>query len=383
MKVASIFITAIFFIIGFSSTWIESVMPYIKNSYHLSYLQVMSLDTAFFISYGLFSILFSLIAKKRGILRTIRYGLFLVITSYILIIFSFYVKDFYLLVVSQFLLGIGVVMLFVCIEFFTLFKDKVYSSNKLSFFQSIHSLGSLLAPIIIIYTINSSHGLSNLYLPLMLILAIASLVLMIKVDTNINGRLTKNTNLKYPHYILSIALALYVGVEITIGSFIMFFAVNVCNISHYSAGKYLSAYWLMILIGRVLGFLIINKRNQIRLISFISALAILLLILISISNNDGLSVIILVFFGVLNSVLFPIIYSSAFMINKSDKDIFLSGFMSSAIAGGGIISLIAGYVADHYGLFCINIVCMICYLFILISSIIVGQYINKNRHSYI
>ncbi|MED7788955.1 MFS transporter [Francisella sp. 19X1-34] len=376
-------ISGLFLIVGISSTFVQVLIPSLKQQYNLSYFQIGFFDAAFFISYGLFSFIFAIIAKRIKPTKMINYGLILVIIAYLgwLICQITSPSNFYYLLVSQFLLSIGIVAIFTCCEYIALFEKNIYSVKRLSKYESIHSIGAFLAPFLI-----SSLLTLSIFVNSQNIVFIMFFIVMIAFAYFIKITLKKSTEFKAPFYkdksinilfltkhfksaIFSfISLMIYVGIEITVATYLVLLEKQTLQ----SSGLYLSLYWLLIFIGRLIGGKLLKNSKQVFTIVTVSLIGILLLIVGLLFSK--LTIAMLVLCGLTNSVLFPVIFSLGFYFNKQ-KNIELSGFMLTAISGGAFIPLITGIIVDATNIYSSLIVCAVCYGIL----VIINLYLNSNK----
>src|SRR5690606_3946070 len=99
-----------------------------------------------------------------------------------------------------------------------------------------------------------------------------------------------------------------------------------------------------------------------------SSLAAIVLILVSVLSSGNLAVWTMIAVGLCNSIMFAIIFSlSVEGLGKYTTK--ASGILSTAIAGGAIISYSQGVLIDHYSWLISFMLPLVCYVFILFYGV--------------
>jgi FHS family L-fucose permease-like MFS transporter len=142
---------------------------------------------------------------------------------------------------------------------------------------------------------------------------------------------------------------LYVGAEVAIGSLIVNYLMqpHVMGLQEQAAGKLIGLYWGGAMIGRFIGSAILRVVSPGLVLAFVSAGAISL-ILISTSTTGAVSGYSLLAIGLMNSIMFPTIFSLA-CEKLGARAADGSGIINIAIFGGAVIPLITGVIADATG----------------------------------
>jgi FHS family L-fucose permease-like MFS transporter len=172
--------------------------------------------------------------------------------------------------------------------------------------------------------------------------------------------------LKYKHFVLgAIAIFVYVGIEVgTPGIMILWLSPE---IGAESAMSLASAYWLLMLLGRILGASVGNKISSQLMLSVMSAVGLVLIILtllfptsnmVSIpavgevylfgENLVPINAIFIVLVGLCTSIMWGSIFNLA-VEGLGKYTAAASGIFMVMVCGGGILPAIQGYVADKAG----------------------------------
>jgi len=162
-----------------------------------------------------------------------------------------------------------------------------------------------------------------------------------------------------------VGIFLYVGGEVSIGSFLISFMgePGIAGLSHAEAAKYVSFYWGGAMVGRFVGFAVMQRVSPGRALAFNAACSIAL-IMVAIFGSGKMAMWSILAVGLCNSIMFPTIFSMA--LNKLGALTGQgSGVLCMAIVGGALVPFAQGYLADTVGLQMSFVVPAACYTFIL------------------
>jgi FHS family L-fucose permease-like MFS transporter len=147
----------------------------------------------------------------------------------------------------------------------------------------------------------------------------------------------------------ALCIFLYVGAEVAIGSLIVNYLMqaHVLGLSERGAGDLIAIYWGGAMVGRFIGSYFLRIISPGKILAGVAVGAITL-ILISISSSGDLSGYSLLAIGLMNSIMFPTIFSLA-CERLGARAADGSGIINIAIFGGAVIPLLTGVVADVSG----------------------------------
>jgi FHS family L-fucose permease-like MFS transporter len=172
--------------------------------------------------------------------------------------------------------------------------------------------------------------------------------------------------LKHRHLVLgAVAIFLYVGGEVSIGSFLINFMGDpkVMGLAAADAAPFVSYYWGGAMIGRFIGFAVMRSVSPGKALAFNSA-AVIVLVLVAIFSGGHLAMWSILAVGLFNSIMFPTIFSMA--LNKLGPLTGQgSGVLCMAIVGGALVPFAQGLLADNISLQLSFLVPAACYTFIL------------------
>jgi len=147
----------------------------------------------------------------------------------------------------------------------------------------------------------------------------------------------------------ALCIFLYVGAEVSIGSLVVNYLMQpgVMALPEQAAGKLIGLYWGGAMIGRFIGSALMRVVSPGKLLAFVAAGAIAL-ILISTNTTGTLSGYSLLAIGLMNSIMFPTIFSLA-SEKLGSRAADGSGIINVAIFGGAVVPLATGAIADLTG----------------------------------
>jgi FHS family L-fucose permease-like MFS transporter len=162
----------------------------------------------------------------------------------------------------------------------------------------------------------------------------------------------------------AVAIFLYVGAEVAIGSFLVsyFMQPKIAGLGAQQAAKYVSLYWGGAMVGRFAGSAILRVVRTGTLLG-LSALAACALVLTSVGTSGQAAMWSIILVGLMNSTMFPSIFTLG--IDGLGKLTGQgSGILIAAIVGGAIIPIAEGALADRIGLQIAFLLPAVCYLYI-------------------
>ncbi|MGR8930254.1 MAG: L-fucose:H+ symporter permease [Gammaproteobacteria bacterium] len=392
-------LTSLFFMWGFITCLNDILIPHLKAVFTLNYTQAMLIQFCFFAAYFVMSVPSGFLVDKIGYKGGIVVGLTIAGMGCLLFYPAAGLHLYPLFLVSFFVLASGITLLQVAANpYVTVLGVPETASSRLTMTQAFNSLGTTLAPylgalLILSATVKSVGEIQRLtadqlstyqaaqatavqtpylFLAAVLLLMAAGFAFLklpkIEIDKercqNISEQ-AEHSPWQYPHLVLgALAIFLYVGAEVAIGSFMVNFLgeSNIAGLAEQEAGKYLSFYWGGAMVGRFAGALIMRKFNPAKVLTCHS-LAAGSLVLFAILGSGSLAMWSLLAVGLFNSIMFPTIFSLA-LTGLGQHAGQGSGILCMAIVGGAIVPLLQGAVADSLGIQWALMVPVLCYGYI-------------------
>ncbi|MCX7067448.1 MAG: L-fucose:H+ symporter permease [Methylococcales bacterium] len=391
-------LTSLFFIWGFITCLNDILIPHLKAVFTLNYAQAMLIQFCFFMAYFIVSVPSSYLIKKIDYKGGIIAGLAVAGVGCLLFYPAASTRSYPLFLAAFFVLASGITLLQVAANpYVTVLGSAETSSGRLTLTQAFNSLGTTIAPYfgalfilntavktveeikqlgsdeLSIYQASQAAAVQQPYLVLAALLffvAIIFALLKLPKITLVTTQLadadnTHHSALSYKHLLLgAIAIFVYVGGEVSIGSFLISFLSEptVAHLDTQQAGKYVSFYWGGAMVGRFVGFAVMQKIHASKVLIF-NAVVAALLVLLTILSSGQLAMWAILAVGLFNSIMFPTIFSLALrgLGQYTEQG---SGILCAAIVGGAIIPVVQGLCADVIGIQYAFFIPLLCYCYI-------------------
>jgi FHS family L-fucose permease-like MFS transporter len=394
-----IIVTLLFFMWGLLTALNDVLIPHLKALYTLSYVQAMLVQFCFFGAYALVSLPAGMLIKKIGYQNGAVTGLVIAAAGCALF-YPASTSGYGLFLLGFFVLAAGITILQVAANpYVTVLGDPRTASSRLTLTQAFNSLGTTVAPTLggililsgsvlgatelaqlpaaqqIAYRATQAASVQKPYLALAgallvlaLLFAFARLPKIVHADDDAPAQeaAAKRSALAHPHLLMgAIGIFLYVGGEVSIGSFLINFLgePGIAALPPAAAAHYVSFYWGGAMVGRFIGFAVMRFVSPGRALAFNAASSIAL-ILVAIFGHGQLAMWAILAVGLCNSIMFPTIFSMAlYRLGKFTGQ--ASGILCMAIVGGALVPFAQGMLADSVGLQWSFLVPAGCYTFIL------------------
>lgn len=424
--------TSFFFMIGFITCLNDVLIPSMKGIFNLEGWQAMFIQFCFFTAYFVVSpfagYLINNIGYKKGLmvgLAVTSLGLFGFVPAANFVSYGLFLS-------SLFVVGSGFAILQVAVNpYIPLLGSPETASSRLNLGGAFNSIGTYIAPIIggflilsNVYTgtpeeisIAKAATVKGPYIFLALMtLFLASVLMVIKLP-EITGESVatdegkeEGSHWDFSHLKFGAgAIFFYVGAEVAIGSLIILYlqTPEMGNLAEEFGGPLVALYWGGAMIGRFIGFIVLQKVKAEIGLRFVSALAFILVLFsmftftsesfvsffVQKMGNDPLTGdfgfsfpivtipvagLLLILVGLCNAIMWPSIFPLGVrgLGKHTGKG---SGLMVSMVLGGAVVPLIQSVIAtgikvnkgrdflfgfEGVGYKFSFIVCLICYAYI-------------------
>lgn len=393
-------LTSLFFMWGFITCLNDILIPHLKAVFTLNYTQAMLIQFCFFTAYFVMSLPSGYIVEKIGYKKGIVLGLIIAGIGCLMFYPAAGTRSYGLFLTAFFVLASGITLLQVAANpYVTILGKPKTASSRLNLTQAFNSLGTTIAPIfgsmlilsvavksaetlsgmsaedLAAYQLTEAAAVQNPYVILAFVLfVIAGVFAVIKlpvIEPAAPAEVSSSTTgerasaWKYPHLVLgAIGIFVYVGAEVSIGSFLVNFLgeKNIAGLAEADAGKYVSFYWGGAMIGRFVGAAVMQKVNPGKVLGVASVIA-AFLVVVTMFSSGSLAMWLILSVGLFNSIMFPSIFSLGVAgLGKHTGQ--ASGILCMAIVGGALIPLLQGFLADSIGIQKAFFLPVLCYLFI-------------------
>jgi FHS family L-fucose permease-like MFS transporter len=395
-----VFVFALFFIFGGITSLNDVIIPKLKALFTLGYGQALLVQSAFFAAYFIFSIPAAAVVGRLGYLRTATIGLLAMTAGCLLFVPASSSGMFGIFLVALFVLAAGITTVQVVTNpLISLLGPPRTAPSRLTFAQAFNSVGTTIFPIvgsILIlgklakvdpgtlsgaaldaYRTTETQTVVHTYLGLAAALLIVAAVVWSRrhrlaeggAGGNPLGLLTllaRGSLLRTrPRFAFGAGcIFLYVGAEVAIGSLIVGYLeqASVFGVDAQTAGKHVAYYWGGAMVGRIVGAGLLRLVSPGKTLAGVAVGAIVL-ILVSANNAGAVSGWALLAIGLMNSIMFPTIFSLASegLCARAAEG---SGIIATAIVGGAVIPPLTGLLADHSSLRFALLLPAVCYAII-------------------
>ncbi len=413
-----IVVTSLFFMWGFITVLVDSLIPRLREIFELSYFQAGLVQFAFFMAYGVLSIPSGFILARIGYKKGMLLGLATMGIGCLLFWPAAQLRIFEIFMLGYFVLAGGMTILQVAANpYVSVLGDERTASSRLNLSQAFNSVGTTLAPVAgamfilsdniysgaeisalseaekLSYYASEAAAVQGPFVVLALsLLALAALVAMVKLpkvlDTEHAG--SYREALKNKRLLMgALGIFVYVGAEVAIGSYLVNYflelnmvqaLINSSFLSNISmsllntndlntidakaiVGAFVMFYWGGAMVGRFIGAYLTTVLSPGKVLGGFAAGAVLM-ILISMSTVGLTAMISILAVGLFNSIMFPTIFTIA-IEDLGHLKPQGSGILCMAIVGGAFIPPLYGYFTDLAGFKMAFVLLLLCYGYIL------------------
>jgi FHS family L-fucose permease-like MFS transporter len=419
-RTAFIFVTTLFFLWGFITVLVDSLIPRIRELFTLSYFQAGLVQFAFFGAYFVLSIPAGFILSRIGYKKGIVLGLITMAFGCLLFYPAASYREFPIFLAAYFTLAGGMTILQVAANpYVAALGSELGASSRLNLSQAFNSLGTAVAPIIGAAFILSdkvktteeidalSQTAKDAYLvseaaavqtPFLGIAGFIFVLALFFVFFKLPKILQKSPKggysavLKNPNLVFgAIGIFVYVGAEVAIGSYLVNYfdkmgmaemiknhetmrsisetvlGTSLAGVSNLAiVGAFVTFYWSGAMIGRFVGAYL-TKILKPSFVLGVFAIGALALVLISMSTTGFIAMWSILAVGLFNSIMFPTIFTLA-IDGLDDLKPQASGILCTMIVGGAIIPPLYGKLTDTYGFKLAFVLVLVCYAYIFFYS---------------
>jgi FHS family L-fucose permease-like MFS transporter len=392
---ALIVLTSLFFMWGLITSLNDILIPHLKAAFSLSYVQAMLIQFCFFGAYFVMSLPSGFLVERVGYKRGIIVGLAVAGSGCLLMYPAAGMQSYFFFLFALFVLASGITLLQVAANpYVAILGRPERASSRLTMTQAFNSLGTTIGPffgsILILAAVKpaaTSEAVTSraaeaasvqgpYFILAMVLFALAVAIALVHLPV-INARDQAASNASaipqahhesvwgYRHLVLgAIGIFMYVGGEVTIGSFLVNFMnqPEIAGLTEETAGKYLSFYWGGAMVGRFIGAVVMTRVKPANVLTF-NSVVVMALLIIAMAVAGPTAMWCLLAIGLFNSIMFPTIFTLA--IDGLGKHTGAgSGVLCMAIVGGAIVPVIQGFLADNVSLLYSFVTPLVCYLYI-------------------
>lgn len=380
-KPALVVLAVLYFMMGFITCLNDTLVPFFKKGFTLSYSESSLVQFYFFLTYGIASIPAGKLVAKVGYQNGMVLGFSVAAFGALLFFPASIYHQYMLFLTALFVVAIGIVLLQVAANpYITVLGPAKTASSRFTLIQGVGSVGTTTAPLFGAYYIlgplqnaaASSDAVKFPYLGIAAVLLLIAFVvsrLSLPVIKNTVPVSDENSAAKLGLFSFrhlnfgAAALFVYVGAEVSVGTFLTNYIADILKVTEGAANNYVAFYWGGMLVGRLIGSFILKSARASSVLS-VCAVSAIALILLSVNSEGALAVWAMIGVGLFNSVMFAVIFSLS-VNGLGAYTTQASGLLSASIAGGAVISFGQGYLIDHASWQTAFLLPVACYVYIL------------------
>ncbi len=380
--------TTLFFIWGFCTVLNDALIPHLQSVFNLNYTRASLIQLFFFGSYFIFAQPAGKLIERIGYQRTMVVGLITMCVGALLFFPAASLASYPFFLGAQVVLAAGITLLQVAANpYITILGPPETASSRLNLTQAFNTLGDVVAPYIGSVFIlggvaaaaaSREQSVASVKVPYLLLAGILILLALaialfrfprLEVTRDFRpGELgvERDSLWNHPHlYLGAVAIFIYVGAEVSIGSFLAKYLSDptITGFPLAKATKLVTLYWLGMAIGRFVGSGLMQRMSAPRLLA-LSGVGAALMVLCSLFGTGHFAAATILGVGLFNSIMFPTIFTLgvAELGTLTGRG---SGLLVQAIVGGAAIPVLMGFFADHIGIHHSLFLPFLCYLFII------------------
>ncbi|BDD90597.1 MFS transporter [Pandoraea sp. NE5] len=363
-------LATLFFAMGLITSLNDILVPHFKAAFDLTFRDAALIQSSFFAAYFVVSYPAGQYTARVGYRRALASSLWLAGVGCALFFPAAALMSYPCFLAALFVLASGITLLQVAVNAYVeTLGTRGAAASRLTLVQAFNSLGTTVGPPLAALWIlapqaqsATGHAVDSVRGPyglLAAVLAIGGGVLWrLTLPEHRARRVSPPSVLGNVRSLLAhrplrygiVALFLYVGAEVSIGSFLIAYLTQAGTgiVDHGQASRYLALYWGGAMAGRFVGAWLLRKVSPGRLLS-LCALYNVVLILTSFALPASFAMWSLLACGLGNAIMFPTIFSLS-VGGLGARVSEGGGLICMAIVGGAVLPYLQGALADGIGI---------------------------------
>ena len=421
---AYVIVTCLFFAWGFITSLNDPVVTAVKGIFCLTDVRAQLSAFAFFIAYGVMSFPAALLLARMKSIPTILTAFALMAIGCLLMLAAANLVTYNLVLLGLFVLASGITILQVAANPLAAALGKPeYSHFRLTFSQTFNSLGTFIGPYLgaVLFLkgietkqceattqsarLTSLAEIDRAYFWICGFIVALALLFIVFRKTVTDAAPPPSQEVARRGIIAvigdalssrwavlgGIAIFLYVGAEVAIGTNMAFFlhsdsvwgasnapfgfplighimgAPTGFGVTAEEAGKAVALYWGGAMFGRAIGSALLARVRAAILLAVFTAMACLMCLYVFTAGGVAAGVVALCI-GLFNSIMFPVIFTLTLERSTASNEA-TSGFLCFSIIGGALIPPLVGLVSQHTSYVKAFVVPAACYAVLFLFSL--------------
>lgn len=349
-------VTVVIFIIMAAIAVVDNTkgifIPAFKESFNANNTSMGIMLSACSLGYIIFTYIGGILCEKLGQRKVILLGLTIIIGSTVIIASA---NIYLMLLVGMFLLNMGIA--FGCIAINTLIPALFVAIQAImmNIAHCSYGFGSTLGQFTIGKILDSGIGWRSVFYGIAVMFVIVVLVfLLVKMPTIENScneaeeKPNEKSVFKEKYvYIYALALGTYIFAEMGMSNWIVNFLMESYNFTSSTGATFLSVFFLLLTIGRLLGGFVAEKFGYLQSVMASMAIAIALLIIALVVGNKALVLICVT--GLFFAITYPTVVATISKVFKENTSYITGVILTGASSISMILNLLMGRLNDVIG----------------------------------
>lgn len=404
---------ALFFMIAFVTGLQNPLGVIVKEQFDLANWQSQLGNAANFIAYAFMGIPAGMMLSRIGYKRTALTAIAVGFVGVAVIYLGGQAENFYIYLAGAFIGGFSMCMLNTVVNpmLNTIGGGGNKGNQLVQFGGSCNSLGATIVPVLGGYLMGSGNTIASTSPALWLAMGIFLLAFVVLYLTDIpepfvvsdkKNTQDKHSALSFRHFVLgTVGIFVYVGIEVGIPNIANLYmtgsvADGGLGIAGSTAGMIIGVYWLLMLVGRLIGGALGARFSSRAMLTTVSTVGVMLVILamylpsvevmMPAFDNKTLSfaleavpvnVMLLMLCGLCTSIMWGGIFNLA-VEGLGKYTSMASGLFMVMVCGGGILPAIQGWIADKTNYMASYWLIVALLLYLLFYALAGSKNVNKD-----
>lgn len=404
---------ALFFMIAFVTGLQNPLGVIVKEQFDLANWQSQLGNAANFIAYAFMGIPAGMMLSRIGYKRTALTAIAVGFVGVAVIYLGGQAENFYIYLAGAFIGGFSMCMLNTVVNpmLNTIGGGGNKGNQLVQFGGSCNSLGATIVPVLGGYLMGSGNTIASTSPALWLAMGIFLLAFVVLYLTDIpepfvvsdkKDTQDKHSALSFRHFVLgTVGIFVYVGIEVGIPNIANLYMTGSAadgglGIAGSTAGMIIGVYWLLMLVGRLVGGALGARFSSRAMLTTVSIVGVMLVILamylpsvevmMPAFDNKTLSfaleavpvnVMLLMLCGLCTSIMWGGIFNLA-VEGLGKYTSMASGLFMVMVCGGGILPAIQGWIADKTNYMASYWLIVALLLYLLFYALAGSKNVNKD-----
>jgi FHS family L-fucose permease-like MFS transporter len=399
-------VTCLFFAWGFITSLVDPLVAAVKGIFQLSDVEAQLSASAFFIAYGVMSLPAAVLLARKKAVPTVLIALTLMVAGCMIMLLAANIAVYLLVLLGLFVLASGITILQVAANPLAAALGPPERSHfRLTFSQTFNSLGTFIGPylgaVLFLKGVEVKEGtvitdavreqsllgidraffwIAGLIILIGVVIWMGRRVISASAPAAPDETARKGVAAVFREAVSSpwalfggLAIFLYVGAEVAIGTQMAFFlnSDRVWSVPLEDAAKYVSLYWGGAMVGRLIGSGLLTQFAAPKLLAVFTGAAAAMCFYVFAVGGVSAGYIALAI-GLFNSIMFPVIFTITLERSTASEEA-TSGFLCFSIVGGAAIPPLVGLVSQNSDYVTALIVPAICYAVLCFFAISAGR----------